>query len=32
MEYIEYAKDRGSTMDRPEDINIEHINVLEGAD
>lgn len=32
IEYIEYAKDRGSTMTGPEDINIEHINVLEGAD
>jgi arginine/lysine/ornithine decarboxylase len=32
IEYIEYAKDRGSTMTGPEDINIEKLNVLRGDD
>jgi arginine/lysine/ornithine decarboxylase len=30
VEYINYAKDRGSTMTGPEDLNIEHLNVEKG--
>ncbi|MDD4799204.1 MAG: aminotransferase class I/II-fold pyridoxal phosphate-dependent enzyme [Clostridia bacterium] len=30
VEYIEYAKDKGSSMNGPEDLHIERLNVLKG--
>lgn len=32
LDYIKYAKEKGSQITGPEDINIERLNVLEGSD